>query len=181
LVLVLVATWLLAMSASAWPRTRESSLRFEVSFPSSVRAEPITGRVFVTVSKTGGREPRLEAGGWGDTSPLFGADVEELKPGDAVLIDGSTLGYPPRRLADIPVGDYYVEALINVYTECHRADGHTIWVHLDQWEGQQFNRSPGNLYSEVQQAHLDPGAGYNVKLSLTKVIPPVEYPRTRSG
>ncbi|HMD99234.1 MAG TPA: alpha/beta hydrolase-fold protein [Terriglobia bacterium] len=177
LVPALAVCWLLAMPASAWPRTPESNLRFQVSFPSSVHADPITGRVFVMISKTGGREPRLEAGFWGDTAPLFGVDVEQLKPGDTALIDGSTLGYPPRRLADIPAGDYYVQALINVYTECHRNDGHTIWVHLDQWEGQQFNRSPGNLYSEVQQVHVDPGAGYDVKLSLTKVIPPVEIPK----
>ena len=27
---------------------------------------------------------------------------------------------------------------------------------MDQWEGQRFNVSPGNLYSEVQKVHLDP-------------------------
>jgi len=168
--------WLLAQPARAWSRTPESNLKFEVSFPSSAHAEPITGRVFVMIAR-GGREPRLQAGFWGDTSPLFGVDVERLKPGDTAVIDGSTLGYPPRTLTEIPAGDYDVQALINVYSECQRTDGHTIWVHLDQWEGQQFNRSPGNLYSEVQQVHLDPGAGYDVKLSLTKVIPPVELPK----
>jgi hypothetical protein len=122
-------------------------------------------------------EPRLQVGFWGDTAPLFGADVVQLKPGDAAWINGTTLGYPPTSLADIPAGDYYVQALINVYTECHRSDGHTLWVHLDQWEGQQFNRSPGNLYSEVAKVHLDPAAGYEVNLSLTKAIPPVEVPK----
>ena len=53
-----------------------------------------------------------------------------------------------------------MQALVNVYTEFHRADGHTIWAHMDQWEGQQFNKSPGNLYSEVHKIHLDPAAGY---------------------
>jgi hypothetical protein len=79
-------------------------------------------------------------------------------------------------LREVPAGDYYAQALVNVYTEFHRADGHTIWAHMDQWEGQQFNRSPGNLYSEVRKAHLDSAAGYDVKLSLTKVIPTVEVP-----
>ena len=161
----------------AWPKTPRPSLRFKVSFPASVHAEPITGRVFVAISNRQMPEPRLQVGSWGDTSPLFGADVVQLKPGEAAVIDGTMLGYPPSRLADIPSGDFYVQALINVYTECHRSDGHTIWVHLDQWEGQQFNRSPGNLYSEVKKAHLDPAAGYEVNLSLTKVIPPVEIPK----
>ena len=64
-----------------------------------------------------------------------------------------------------------------MYTEFHRSDGHTIWAHMDQWEGQQFNKSPGNLYSEAQKVHLDPAAGFDLKLSLTKVIPPVEMPK----
>jgi hypothetical protein len=166
-----------ATPSGAWPKTPVADLRFEVSFAASAHAQPITGRVFVIISNTEKPEPRLQAGFWGDTAPLFGADVAQLKPGDAAVIDGSTLGYPPKSLTDIPAGDYYIQALINVYTECHRSDGHTIWVHLDQWEGQQFNRSPGNLYSEVEKVHLDPTAGYDVKLSLTKVIPPLKVPK----
>ncbi len=92
------------------------------------------------------------------------------------MIGATTLGFPARSLGDIPAGDYYVQALLNVYTEFHRSDGHTIWAHMDQWEGQQFNRSPGNLYSTVEKVHLDPAAGYDVKLNLTETIPPVEIP-----
>jgi len=171
---VLVA---LAMPSSVWAKVQNSGPRFKVSFPASAHAEPMTGRVFVMISNKDRPEPRLQAGSWGDTSPLFGVDVEQLKPGQAAVNDGTTLGYPPASLADIPAGDYYVQALLNVYTQCHRSDGHTLWVHLDQWEGQQFNRSPGNLYSEVQKLHLDPSAGYEVSLSLTKVVPPVQIPK----
>jgi hypothetical protein len=131
----------------------------------------------VAISKRDNPEPRLQVGFWGDTSPLFGADVVQLKAGEAALIDGTALGYPPASLADIPPGDYYVQALINIYTQCHRSDGHVLWVHLDQWEGQQFNRSPGNLYSKVEKVHLDPAVGGEVKLTLTKVIPPVKIPK----
>jgi hypothetical protein len=176
-VLALAVLGVLVTSSSAWTKTPVSDLRFKVSFPASTHAQPITGRVFVMISNREKPEPRLQVGFWGDTAPLFGADVVQLKPGDAALIDGTALGYPPTSLTDIPAGDYYVQALINVYTECHRSDGHTLWVHLDQWEGQQFSRSPGNLYSEVAKVHLDPAAGYEVNLSLTKVIPPVEVPK----
>ena len=172
---VAIVTWCaLVMPVGAWPAP--PSLRFQISFAASTHAEPITGRVFVVISNRETPEPRSQVGFWGDASPLFGADVDQLKPGQTAVIDGATLGYPPSSLADIPAGDYYVQALMNIYTQCHRGDGHTIWVHLDQWEGQQFNRSPGNLYSEVQKVHLDPNAGYDVRLSLAKVIPPVEIP-----
>jgi hypothetical protein len=166
-----------ALAAPLWAANGpKADLKFETSFPASVHAEAITGRVFVMLSREKDPEPRLRAGAWGDASPLFGADVSNLKPGETAVIDGSTLGYPTDSLRDIPPGDYYVQALINIYTEFQRSDGHTIWAHMDQWEGQQFNISPGNIYSEVQQVHLDPATGYDVKLSLTQVIPAVEQP-----
>ena len=151
-------------------------LRFEISFPASVHAEPITGRVFVVITRDGSKEPRLQAGSWSDPAPLFGVDVDQLKPGQAAVIDATTSGYPVESLGAIPAGDYHVQALLNIYTEFHRSDGHVIWAHMDQWEGQRFNKSPGNLYSEPEALHLDPKAGYDVRLSLTKVIPPVEVP-----
>lgn len=175
-----MAVGLAVLTAAVVPcvaRAAENSkLRFEISFPASVHAQPITGRVFVVISRGKEEEPRSQVGFWGDAAPLFGADMEHLKPGEAALIDGGTLGYPVESLKAVPAGDYFVQALLSVYTEFHRADGHVIWAHMDQWEGQHFNESPGNLYSEVMPVHLDPAAGYDVKLSLTKVIPPVAVP-----
>ncbi len=153
------------------PRTQ-----FSVSFPASVHSGPITGRVYVMLSRDSSPEPRLRAGSFVVSVPFFGADVSAMQPGQQEVIDGSTLGYPVSSLRDVPAGDYYVQALLNVYTEFHRADGHVIWAHMDQWEGQQFNRSPGNLYSSVVKVHLDPAQGFGVALSLTHVIPPVRMP-----
>jgi hypothetical protein len=151
-------------------------LKFELSFPESVHEEAITGRVFVMVSSYDKREPRLQAGSWRNSVPFFGLDVHDLMPGDSVVIDETILGYPVKSLSDIPAGDYYVQALLNIYTRFERADGHVIWAHMDQWEGQQFNRSPGNLHSEVQKVHMDPVEGYTVKLTMDQVIPPIEVP-----
>jgi putative esterase len=164
--------FLLATSA----RAGEPALKFEISFPSAVHSEPITGRVFLVITNHAEWEPRLQAGFWTDPPPLFGADVNSLKPGDAAIMDSTTPGYPVSSLREIPAGDYHVQAILNVYTEFHRSDGHVIWAHNDQWEGQQFNRSPGNLYSKDQVVHLDPAAGYDVKLNLTEVVPAVEIP-----
>jgi putative esterase len=150
--------------------------RFEISYPSSVDDGPITGRVFVVISKTDRIEPRLQAGSYGGSVPFFGRDVHALKPGASAVIDTSDLGFPVENLSNLPAGEYFVQALLNVYTQVNRKDGRTIWVHLDQWEGQQWNRSPGNLVSEVQRVRLDPAAGSNVKLNLTKKLPPVQVP-----
>lgn len=166
----------LAISFAVISESGAPTLRFEISFPPSVHVKPITGRVFVMITGNKDSEPRLQAGSWRNSVPFFGVDVDQLEPGETAVIDAETLGYPTHSLRDIPAGDYYVQALLNVYTEFRRSDGYVIWAHMDQWEGQHFNRSPGNLISEVQKVHLDPAAGYNVKLSLTNVIPPVEVP-----
>ena len=166
--------FLLLFSLSVLAQT--PSARFQISFPASAHAQPITGRALVIITSGDRPEPRLQAGFWFQQTPIYGADIQQLQPGQAAVIDAATLGYPFKSLQELPPGEYYVQALINVYTEFHRADGHTIWAHMDQWEGQQFNKSPGNLYSEVQQVRLDPAAGYDIKLEASMVIPPVEVP-----
>ncbi len=154
-----------------------SSLKFEISFPAAVHAGPITGRVFVMISRENTPEPRLQVGSWGDAPPFFARDVTQLRPGETAQIDASALGYPLPSLNDLPAGDYYVQALVNIYTQFHRADGHTVWAHMDQWEGQQFNRSPGNLYSSIEHVHLDAKSDQVVKLRLTHVIPAIKMPQ----
>ncbi|HMV47314.1 MAG TPA: alpha/beta hydrolase-fold protein [Blastocatellia bacterium] len=150
--------------------------RFEISYPAALDNGPITGRVFVIISKTDRVEPRLQAGSYQASVPFYGLDVSALKPGESAVIDAGVLGYQVKSLSELPAGEYFVQALLNVYTQVHRKDGHTIWVHMDQWEGQQWNRSPGNLISEVQRVRLDPASGFNVKLALTKKLPPVVVP-----
>jgi hypothetical protein len=171
-----VTVFCLPARVQAAPVPQAAGPKFEVSFPASAHAGTVTGRVFVMISTKDKPEPRMLAGGWWESGSLYGVDVEGLKPEQAAVVDAGTSGVSKRSLRDIPAGDYYVQAMLNIYTEFHRADGHTIWLHMDQWEGQHFNISPGNLYSEVQKVHLDPAAGYDIKLSLTKVIPPVEVP-----
>jgi hypothetical protein len=159
----------------AQPATGEApALRVEVSYPDGLVEGPITGRVFFMLSRTADPEPRFQTGRTG--VPFFGRDVERLPPGQAAVIDASDLGSPVASLADIPAGDYYVQALINVYSEFRRADGHVVWMHDDRWEGQNWRRSPGNLYSEVSRVRIDPGAGGIIRLTADRVIPPVEIP-----
>jgi len=176
---LLLGFFLLAFSlilSNACQKAPSPKLEFVLSFPQSAHSEEITGRVFVCISESNEREPRLQAGSWWNSVPFFGKDLQGLNPGEEVVIDGNTLGFPPESLKDIPEGDYYVQGLINIYTQFKRSDGHEIWAHMDQWEGQRFNRSPGNIYSKAQKVHLDPDQGYRIDLSMDKIIPPIEVP-----
>ena len=164
-----------AVAATA-PVAAQTGARFEISFPASVHGQPITGRVFVFVAQDSEPEPRFQGGSLGANGPFFGLDVDHLAPGASARIDAATPGFPIASLRDIPEGDYYVQAVLNVYTQMHRADGHTIWVHADQWEGQQFAESPGNLVSKVRRVHIAPRASRAIRITLSDVVPPVEIP-----
>ena len=174
LVLALAGSTALAAQTSLlmpWPSGR-SQVKFEIRVPAAVRGEPLTGRVYVVLTHDETREPRLQVGRVG--APLFGRDVDRLAPGAAATIDGSDLGTPVADMADLPAGDYLVQPVVNVYSEFKRADGHVLWMHDDQWEGQNWVRSPGNLYGAPQRIHFDPRTPQVIALTADKVIPPIE-------
>ena len=89
--------------------------------------------------------------------PLFSKYVEQLRAGHA-----GARSTPPiaairvASLRDLPAGEYWVQPFVNVYTRFPRADGHTVWLHMDQWEGQNWKRSPGNLYGDPVKVTFDP-------------------------
>ena len=148
-------------------------IRVEITVPPSIRSEPITGRVYVMVARDNEREPRLQIGRTG--TPFFGRDVEMLAPGRAAVLDQSDLGTPVASLNDIPPGDYWVQGFVNVYSEFRRADGHTVWMHDDQWEGQHWNVSPGNLYSAPRRVRIGPDSE-PIRLVADQTVPPVTIP-----
>ena len=154
--------------------------RFEVSFPATLSAHPVTGHMFVSVYTRDDVEPRIAAfqssRDFVARVPFFAVDVDSLQPGQAAIVDTGASSYPLQGLRSLPAGDYYVQAVLNVYTQYHRADGHTIWARQGDWDGQRWAYAPGNLVSQPIKVHLDPAAGFDVKLSLDHALPPVELP-----
>ena len=165
------AALILASSATVLAQRSAAGPRFTVSFPAAAHAGPITGRVYVAISKTNDRAPIQQT----DTTgvPLFGVNVDQLAPGASATIDATTLGYPVKSLRDLPAGDYWAQAFVNVYTKFARADGHTVWLHQDQWEGQNWKISPGNISGTPVQIHWDPNASAPIALTAANVIPPI--------
>ena len=123
-----------------------------------------------------GEEPRFQIDTSLETQQMFGVDVSGLEAGKAAILDGSALGYPVERLGDVPPGDYFVQALVHVYETFHRADGHVVKLPMDDGEGQQWESSPGNLYSTPARIRIDPASDETIELKLDRVIPPIEPP-----
>ena len=155
---------------------QKNNHQFLISFVKTASDTPITGRVFIAISRDSQPEPRYEAGSYFTSVPFWGKDVVQLQTGKEAIIDTSDLGYPIANLRDLPAGDYYVQAIFNVYTQFHRADGHIVWAHQDQWEGQHFNTSPGNLVSGVQKIHYDPSQDQSFSIKMDSVLPAINLP-----
>jgi hypothetical protein len=155
-------------------QTREP-LRFAISFPPARRAQPLDGRVLLIISPDGRTEPRMQSDQYraNSTPPIFGVDVDRLQPDQPAIIDGRVSGWPARRLADLPPGDYFVQAVLNTYETFHRADGHTVKMPMDQGEGQHWESKPGNVYSTPVKLHLDPAGGGEIRISMDQEVPPI--------
>src|SRR5437762_2747908 len=93
--------------------------KIEISFTKEARAEPVTGMVYVAISRDNQRPPIQQAGPTG--VPLFSHYVEALAPGAAISITGDDRGHPIRSLRDLPAGDYWMQPFVNVYTRFNRA------------------------------------------------------------
>jgi len=157
------------------PVARLPGQRFEVTVSRGARAEPVTGRVYIAISRNRGPRPPIEQ--TGETGvPLFGVNVNNLTAGSSTVIDATTFGHPLQTLRDLPRGEYWVQPFVNVYTRFARADGHVVWLHMDQWEGQDWKRSPGNLYGDPVKITWDPASRTPVRLVADKVIPSVTVP-----
>lgn len=149
-------------------------LSFKVSFDEAVHQSEITGRVYVMISRNNNREPKNQVGIRG--VPFWGMNVNNLAPKEGAIIGDEVFGYPLESIADIPAGEYYVQGFINIYTEFKRSDGHTLWMHKDNWEGQNWRRGEGNLFSEVRKVFLDPEKSETIDLVCTMANPAVVIP-----
>lgn len=181
---VLVALALLAGFAATTGLTAPADAQtptFEVTVSPDVSSQPLTGRLIVAVSTNADYEPRLLVSPRGPA--IFGIDLEQLEPGGTAVVDGSAVGYP-FGLEALPPGDYHVQAIVNVYEQVNRADGHTLWLPMNDGRQQFFNNRPGNLYSEVRPVTLGgdgdgaagEAAGDVVRLVVDQVIPGREGP-----
>jgi putative esterase len=142
------------------------SPQFEVSIAPALAQQPVTGRLVVIVSTRETPEPRLAVSPQGPA--ICAIDLERLPPGAPVVVDTNALGYP-QPLDKLPPGEYFVQAVVNVYEQVRRADGHTIWVHMNDGSQETFTVAAGNLYSAVQRVTI--GSGSIVRLAVTHRIP----------
>ena len=187
----LVANGSLA-AQSGTPRPRPGGLRITATLAPSVTSAPLDGRMVLVIAKdeTGRAssftsdpigvgfnatmpEPRFLVNDFDNTAQAFGVTVDGLRPGTPVTFDARLTGYPIESLAQLPPGEYWVQALFDRYETFHRGDGKVVKLPMDRGEGRNGSVSPGNPYSAPMKVRLDPRRGGTVALTLDKVNPPI--------
>jgi hypothetical protein len=168
---MVLTCWALALPSVAPAQTGP---RFSVAFSKARAEQPIDGRLLLVLSTDPSAEPRLQIDDSPRTQMVFGMDVDQMRPGQAVMVDESAFGYPVRSLRDVPAGEYYVQVVLHCYETFHRADGHTVKLPMDRGEGQHWNLAPGNLYSTPRKISLASGI---ISIDLDQEIPPIPPPK----
>jgi len=161
----------LTLALTTATATLALSQRIEVTVPAN---EPLHGHLVLVFAKNDKDEPRRQLSEDYLSAQGFGVDADGVAAGQPLVVDAKTIGYPRHSLADLEAGDYFVQAVFNVYEEFHLASGKTVWLPPDKGEGQHWNSKPGNAFNKPIKLHFDPKAATTLKLNLDQVIPPIE-------
>ncbi len=141
-------------------QTVTAAPRFEVSIAKGLVSTPQTGRLFVILSQKETPEPRMLLGRTGPDAPfVLARDADNFAPGMTDILDQNVITFPITNLAALPAGDYFVQAFLDSNRDLHLP-----------------STAPGNLYSAVLKARLDPAQDSVVKLELTHQISPEKIP-----
>jgi hypothetical protein len=163
--------------ASCQPvNTDSSGSKVSISFSEDASDKSLDGRLLLMFASNDKSEPRFQINAGLNAQPVFGLNVEGMSAGESISFDDSVFGFPVSTLADLEPGDYYVQALLHVYETFNLSTGHQVKLPMDNGEGQQWNRSPGNLYSKPVKITVAEKGKVELNLVMDQVIPEIEEP-----
>ena len=152
------------------------SVSIDVSFSEDASSEELDGRLLLLISNNNDNEPRFQINDGPNTQIVSGQNVDGMTPGKTVTFNTNQFTYPINSLANLKKGEYWIQALLHTYETFNLSTGHTVKLPMDNGEGQQWNRSPGNLYSKPIKVSIDPSKGEKISIVMDQIIPPIEEP-----
>ena len=153
-------------------------IQVSVTFPESLSAEALDGRLILAFSNDPEADPLDQVTVGRGAQPVFGIDVEEWAPGMPAVLSDTVFGYPVERLGQLPPGPYRIQAILNRYETFNRGDGHTVKLPPDRGEGQQWRSKPGNLKSRPLAVTVSGSGPNDFDLELREAIPELPDPET---
>ena len=131
-----------------------------VSYSNDLATEDgFDGRLLLMFSKKIKPEPRFQINDSKNSGIIVGIDVENWSPGESIKFNPNLLAYPINKLKDLPDGEYFIQALLHKYDTFKMATGFELKLPMDQGEGQKWNISPKNLYSETKKIKIQNSIG----------------------
>lgn len=151
-------------------------IAINVSYADSINKKALDGRLLLIFADNATTEPRLQVSAGLNAQPIFGLNVDDLKPNEKVIFDETIFGFPYESISQLKPGDYYVQAVLHVYETFNLATGQTVKLPMDNGEGQQWNKSPGNLYSDPIKVTITEKGFENFDIILNQIIPEIPEP-----
>lgn len=132
---------------------RAAPPQIEIMFEARVCRPPYTGRVYVVTTTRAEQRP-LDGVAWFDCQPFFAQDVVNWAPGEVLQLDPARCLGHPHDLAQLPAGEYRVQAVLNLDTRSH-----------------DVLRAPGNAVSDVTELTHDPARPATLRLTINERLP----------
>ena len=140
-------------SALAAPATATD---FRITLPAAGIDASNDGRVILVITPNAAKEPRFQVKLGADAAQVFGINVDGLKPGGSARIGRGVLGFPIEDMAQVPAGEYSVQAVFHKYQTYHLSTGQTVKLPAARGAGQNWRAEPGNIISEPMKIRFDP-------------------------
>ncbi|WP_299160495.1 alpha/beta hydrolase-fold protein [uncultured Eudoraea sp.] len=167
---------IICLSGCQSAEEKTSDIAIKVSFSDNVSSRAQDGRLLLMLSTNDEAEPRFQINSGLKTQVVFGMNVDGMAPNVEQTFDASNFGFPYTSLAELPAGEYWVQALLHTYETFNLSTGHTVKLPMDNGEGQKWNRSPGNLYSKPFKVTIPENGDLEIAVVMDQVIPPIEEP-----
>ncbi len=153
---------------------KENNFEIKVSFTDSTDTKNLDGRLLLMLSSDDSKEPRFQINDGLHTQLIYGMNVNGMAAGETATFTQEVFGFPYPSLAEVPPGEYNVQALLHVYETFNLETGQTVQLPMDNGEGQQWNRSPGNRYSKPFKITITEKGVQDIEVVMDQVIPPIE-------
>ena len=81
---------------------KKSTVLFSLSFTKEMADKAQNGRLLLMLSNNDKSEPRMQISDGLKTQLVFGIDVDDMKPGQEIIISENAFGFPIRSVSGIP-------------------------------------------------------------------------------
>lgn len=156
--------------------THLQAATFELTVPDKAPDKQYDGRMILILATDKAKAPVDQVRPDFDAAQIFGINIDALKPGNSVTITDGVLGFPARSLADVPAGEYFVQAVLHKYDTFNLSNGKTVKLPAARGAGQNWRKEPGNLISDPIKVMFDPADNKSINITLNNINPQIDEP-----